>query len=145
MIITPDQVREKVSDLWPDLEYVWLWDKEFWKSPLATIEEALKNSNVPNTQFVDGFWDCDDYALQFMAEVRRKRYFQWVNGKLPEDSRYPIAIGFAFGNMFRGISKVHAVNLCLCQEGVYLLDATPGERRIWEASSKQDNLIYLSM
>ena len=89
--------------------------------------------------------DCDDYALQFVAEVRRKRYFQWTQGNLPEESRYQLTVGRVFGDMFRGIGKIHMANIFLCDEGVYMLDATPGENRIWQASQDQDNLIFVDM
>jgi hypothetical protein len=145
MKITADEIRAKVTSIWPDLEYIWLWDKAFWMPPLGAVEGALKTSNVPTMQFIESFCDCDDFALQFVAEVRRKRYMQWASGKLPQDHQFPISIGRAFGDMFRGISKVHMANICLCQEGVYMLDATPGERRIWEAKPENDNLIYVDM
>ena len=145
MKITADEIRAKVSEAWPDLEYIWLWDKSFWQPPVQVVEDALKASNVPTMDFIEEFNDCDDFALQFVAETRRKRYFQWKQGNLPAESKFPIAMAFVFGDMFRGISKVHAANLCFCQEGIYMIDATPGEKRMWEACGDQDNIIFLFM
>jgi hypothetical protein len=145
MKITSKEIREKLTEAWPDLEYVWLWDTVYWTPAQETVQEALDNSNVPTMTFVPEFHDCDDFAVQFMAEVRRKRYFQWKAGKLPEESRFPITIGFCFGDTFRGISKPHAANLCICAEGVYILDATPGEKRMWKAEAENDNLIFVFM
>ena len=143
MRLKSKDIRERLAAIWPALEYVWLWDTAYWTPSAEVVQMALDKSNVPTMEFISEFHDCDDFAVQFMAEVRRKRYFQWKEGNLPVETKYPLTIGFCFGDMFRGISKTHAANICLCDEGVYILDATPGEKRMWLADKENDNLIFV--
>lgn len=146
MKVTSQEIRDAITKLWPNLEYIWLWDNVFWKVSPDAARAALKASNVPSMDFVDRFNDCDDFSLQFHAECRRKRYFQWKNGNLPDDQKFPIAEGEAFGDMFRGISKIHKANLILCNDDkIYIIDATPMEKRMWEADPVNDNILFVSM
>jgi hypothetical protein len=145
MQITAQGIRDKLNAMWPDLEYIWLWDATYWQVDSDTARTALASSNVSKMEFHDNFNDCDDFALQFLAECRRKRYNQYMAGNLPEEEKFSIAVGFAFGDMTRGISRLHCVNIFLCKDGIWLVDATPGEKRIWEAKPENDNLLFVFM
>ena len=143
-ISTAKEIRYELNNIWPNLKFIWLLDKVFWKLPLGQLEKLLAKSRIPEMEFIPLFNDCDDFALQFMVEVRRKRYFARMKGILPEEQRdYPVSIGFASGSQFRGISKYHAANICICQEGIYMLDATPYENRIWKADPKNDSIFFV--
>jgi hypothetical protein len=146
MKITSQEIRDKMQAMWPDLEYIWLWDTTYWAPNIESVESALETSNVPTMDFIDQFNDCDNFALQFLAECRRKRYFQWKAGNLPEEQRYSMTVGYVFGDMFRGIGKVHAANVVLDKEGdLYMLDATPTEKRMWRAKRENDNVLFVFM
>ena len=146
MKITSQEIRELLTKTWPNLEYIWLWDNTYWRVAPDTVTAALTASNVPSMDFDDRINDCDDYGLQFLAECRRKRYFQWKQGNLPEDQKFPVAIGFVFGDMFRGIGKLHVANIALCSDdNIYMVDATPMENRIWKADPQNDNVLFVFM
>lgn len=146
MKITSQEIRDKMQAMWPGLEYIWLWDTTYWAPNIEAVESALEASKVPTMDFIDEFNDCDNFALQFLAECRRKRYFQWKEGNLPIEQRHSMAIGYVFGDMFRGISKVHAANVVLDKEGdIYILDATPAENRMWRAKAENDNVMFVFM
>jgi hypothetical protein len=146
MKIKSDEIRDQFQKVWPELEYIWLWDTTYWTPKIDVVRDALKSSNVPTMDFIDEFNDCDNFALQFLAECRRKRYFQWKDGNLPEEEKYSMTIGFIFGDMFRGIRKSHAANIVLDKEShLYILDATPGENRIWMATPENDNVLFVFM
>lgn len=145
MKVRSSEIRQKLNDIWPDLEYIWLWDNTFWMPKSSVLQPLLDQSKIPKMEFVNSFNDCDNFALQFLAESRRKRYMQWKQGNLPEDSKFPISIGFAFGNMFRGQSKLHAVNVCVCPDGVYIIDTIPSENRLWKADKANDNILFVFM
>lgn len=146
MKITSQEIRDKLNKMWPNLEYIFLWDQTYWMVSPDAARAALKASSVPTMDFITEFNDCDDFSLQFHAECRRKRYFQYKAGNLPEQQRFPIAEGEAFGDMWRGISKVHKANVILCSDNkIYMIDATPMENRIWEADPANDNILFVSM
>lgn len=146
MKISSNKIREKLINIWPDLEYnCILMDNTFWMPSVSVIDPLLKSSNVPKMEVVPLFNDCDNFALQFQAEVRRKRYLAWTAGNIAEDQVYPISIGIVLGDMFRGISKSHAANLMICQEGIYIIDTMPDENRYWEVTKENDNIRFILM
>jgi hypothetical protein len=146
MKITSQEIRDKLQAMWPGLEYIWLWDTTYWTPNIEAVELALEQSKVPTMDFIDEFNDCDNFALQFLAECRRKRYFQWKDGNLPLEQRYSVTVGYVFGDQFRGMGKLHAANLVVDKEGdVYILDATPGEKRMWKADPENDNVLFVFM
>jgi len=146
MKITSKEIREKLQSVWPDLEEVWLWDTTYWTPNPEAVEDARRASKVPTMDFINEFNDCDNFALQFLAECRRKRYFQWKEGNLPEDQKFTMTIGYIFGDQFRGVGKVHAANIALCNDGdFYILDLTPQENRMWKVDPKNDNPLFVFM
>lgn len=146
MKITSKEIRDKLNTIWPDLEYIWLWDTTYWAPNPDAIDMARQKSNLHTMEFVDEFNDCDNFARQFSAECRRKRYFQWKAGNLPDEQRHQLAIGDIFGDQFRGIGKIHMANVAICNDDeVYIIDLTPSENRMWKVDPKNDNALFISM
>ena len=146
MELTSRQVRNKFKKMWPDLEYIWLFDRKTWLClSLDEVKKALAASKIPSMQWIDEFNDCDDFALQFLAETRRKQYFAYKAGTIARDSRIPIAMFLGFGNKFRGINILHMLNIAICDDGeIYIVDATPSANRIWKADAYNNNVLYIS-
>ena len=146
MKITSGEIRSRFNQVWPELEYIWLWDTTYWTPNKDAVEDAMKVSRVSTMDFIDEFNDCDNFALQFLAECRRKRYLQWKNEDLPLEQRYSMTIGYVFGDMFRGVGKLHVANIVLCNDNeIYVVDTTPMEKRMWKADPKNDNILFLFM
>jgi len=151
MKISSKQIRKILAKQWPHLEYIWLWDNTYFSLPLRQAAVLLKTSRIPDMRFVPLFSDCDNFALQFLAETRRKRYLAAYpldpnqERTLPVDQEFPVTMGFAFGNLLRGMAKLHAVNIFIDnEEKIHLIDTTPMEKRIWEATDK-DNILFVFM
>jgi hypothetical protein len=146
MKITSQEIRDKLQKAWPGLEYIWLWDTAYWTPNMEAVEDARAKSNCQTMEFIDEFNDCDNFALQFLAECRRKRYFQWKANKLPEEQRYSMTIGYAFVDRLGGIDKLHALNIVLGNDDeIYFVDLTPMENRIWKANPDGDNVLFVFM
>jgi len=149
MVITSASIRERLTAVWPNLKPkdIIPWDPAYWLISEETIGSLIEKSNVHTMDFIPNFNDCDNFALQFQAEVRRKRYIAYKKaqeeGEIPEELKYPVAIAIAHGMMWRGMSKNHVANLLVCREGVYLADLTPMEKRYWKASSDNDNMLSI--
>lgn len=146
MILTSAQIREKFTDMWPDLEYIWLFDRKTWLCPpVEELQVILNNSRIPGMDWIDEFNDCDDFALQFLAEVRRKHYFAYKRGKISRENRIPKAVFLAFGNRFRNMDILHMVNPAICDDGnIHFIDSTPTAKRIWKADPDNDNPMFVS-
>lgn len=147
MIVKSKFLREEIIKVWPNLkpQNIIPWDPVYWLISEETIGSLIEKSNVPEMDFIPNINDCDNFALQFQAEVRRKRYLAYKTaqegGEVPEELRYPVAIAISHGTMWRGMSKNHVANLFVCQEGVYLADTTPMEKRYWKATAENDNIL----
>ena len=147
MITTSTALRDRVKEIWPNLQQknIIPWDPTYWIIFKGTIGSLIEKSTVHEMDFIPNFNDCDNFALQFQAEVRRKRYLAYKTaqerGSIPEEFNYPVAIAIAHGTMWRGMSKNHVANLFVCQEGIYLADLTPMEKRYWKADPDNDNIL----
>ena len=149
MLIKSKFLRRKIREVWPDLslQKITPWDPIYWLISEKTIGDLIDKSNVSGMDFIPQFNDCDNFALQFQAEVRRKRYLAYKTaqkgGDIPEELRYPVAVAIAWGSMWRGMSKNHVANLFVCREGIYLADLTPMEKRYWKADSSNDKILNI--
>lgn len=144
MIVDTKYIKKEISKIWPHVKPV-LWDPKYWLIPEKQIGQLIVKSTVKDMTFISNFNDCDNFGLQFQAETRRKRYLAYIkeqeSGNVPEELRYPVAVAIAHGTMWRGMSKNHVANLFVCQEGIYLADLTPMEKRYWKASSDNDKIL----
>lgn len=143
MIVETSYIKNKLSEIWPRFEIkgATFWDPKYWLIPEAQVKLLIEKSTVHEMDFIPQFNDCDNFALQFQAETRRKRYLSWKSGNLIEEQKYPVALAIVHGMQFRGISKNHVANLFVCQEGVYIADLLPMEKRYWLATPENDNII----
>jgi len=146
MIVDTAYLRTEILKIWPYLKSddLIFWDQKYWLIPEAQIGLLLEKSMIPEMDFIREFNDCDNYALQFQAETRRKRYLSWKNGNLPREERYPVAISLLWGTKWRGMSKNHKGNLFGCPEGIYIADSTPMERRYWKATAENDHPLKIN-
>ena len=151
MIVDTKYVRKEILKIgWPqvDASDIIPWTPKYWLIPQAQIGQLLEKSAIPNMTFIKDFAECDFFALEFLAETRRKRYLAYMRareeGEVPEYLMYPVAMGMAWGNMWRGQSKNHKANLFVCEEGIYLADAMPMEKRYWKATSENDNMFRIN-
>lgn len=147
MIVDTKYLREEIIKIWPNLkpQDIIPWDPIYYLISEKTVGDLIKKSDVSEMDFIPDFNDCDNFALQFQAEVRRKRYFAYKKaqemGEIPEELRYPVAMAIAWGTMWRGINKNHVANLFVCDEGIYLSDLTPMENRHWKANPNNDRIL----
>ena len=143
MIVNTDYIRKELTNVWKDLKFIWLVDKQYIIPTLDELNKALKDSKVEQMKFMNSINDCDDFALQLHASVKRMRGKLAEDGKLDPSEQYPWAFGEVIGMQFRGRSFLHSQNICICQDGVYLVE--PQEDRTWIADSKNDTVFFVRM
>ena len=126
MIITSNKITKRLQDIWPLLQQIWCFDQEYLCPSLKDIETFVGQYNIHIDDIKAEHPDCDDFALQLHAKV--KLHYNW-------------AFGEAFGNKFSGWSVLHSLNIAICQEGVYLIDAKPGTIRL--VDKNVDNVLWV--
>ena len=154
MLIETKEVRKQIEEIWPWFkrhpDELVFWDlKYYWAIPETQVGQLIAKSSVPDMIYVPQFNDCDNFSLQAQAETRRKRYLAYMRlresgADIPEEFKYPLLVAMAFGNMFRGKSENHKANLFVCNEGIYMADFMPMEKRYWKATSINDNLFKIN-
>ena len=154
MLIETKEARKQIEEIWPwfkthEREIVF-WDfKYYWAIPEAQVGQLIQKSTVPDMVFIPEFNDCDNFALQAQAETRWKRYLAYMRaleetGEVPDDLKYPCGVALAHGDMWRGQSKNHKANLFVCDEGIYMADFMPMEKRHWKANAENDNIYKIN-
>jgi len=143
MKITSTEIRTKLNILWPSLKFIWLTDSIYWMPSKLKLEELLVKSQVDRMRYITSIQDCEDFALQLHADVKRIRTFDAEAGSIPRNEWYPYAFGEIFGYEFRGRRQNHAINICICDDGIYLVE--PQDDRIWAASSNNDKPYFIRM
>lgn len=143
MKITSTEIRIKLKTLWPNLKYVWLVDTEYWCPSKAKIRQLLIEDKTDLLNFIPGLQDCDDFALQLHAAIKRARVWEVGANKVPREEWLPYVFGEILGYEFRGMQYNHAINIVICKEGVYLIE--PQDDRMWEATSNNDRPYFVRM
>jgi len=128
MIVSPRKIQTDLQSLWPDLDQIWLFDKDYLMPTREEVENFVANNPLDQEAIKQTNPDCDDFALQYHALV--KRHFNW-------------SFGEAFANLVGGWSILHNFNICDCQDGVVIVDPKVGLVRF--ADSKTDNVLWVRM
>lgn len=145
MRVDSNYLRAKLSELWPDLDMAILVDTDFILPKLDQMIKMFNDSKLYEMQFIPQFNDCDNFALHFLSQTRIKRYKMLMNKEITTDEMFPWALGIAICTESRGIASPHAVNIAICEEGIYIFDMTPDSHRFWKASKEMDNPVILFM
>ncbi len=129
-------MRMLLKDIWPRLRYIWILDRKFWVPSKAQLKNLLKISKVDKEKYIPLARDCEDFSLQLNADIKSRALDIYRDD-------LAIAFGEVAGSEFRGRLYMHAVNICFCEEGVYLVE--PQDDRIWEATSENDNVFFVKI
>jgi hypothetical protein len=114
MKMSGDKIRETLRVIFPRLiegERPWVFDPIKDCPKLSELESVIRETSVETMKLQD----CDNYALQLHAAVD-VRHQTWAFGEI---------VGHVYG-MFPGI---HAMNVCICEDGVYLIEPKTDEIR----------------
>ena len=126
---TSGQIRSMFKEIWPDLKEIWCFDQNYVLPEMDDVARAVKASGV-NFEKKDGeTFDCDDYALQLHAEIKRNRQ-GW-------------AFGEAFASRIRGWPRYHMLNVCCTMSSVLLVE--PQTDEMWRPNPTADNILFVRM
>ena len=136
-------LREKISEVWPELQFIVLSDSE-WKVPhIEQVAKFLANAKTPGRPFIPKLFACEEYSISMMAEVRQLHAQQALNENWPEGERRNWPFGIVAGTKFKGEPINHWLNVCVCHEGIYILEPQTGE--YWLATPANDDIFFLFM
>ena len=143
MKITVEQLRIQTKALWPFFKNVYFFDKEYWLPSKNKIEQLVLQDKTNAIQFIPKLNECNNFALSLYAAIQNVRVWEALTGKIPRTEWLPYPFGRIMGTVFRGMAYNHAVNVCFCKEGIYLIE--PQDDRMWLASADKDKPYFLEV
>jgi len=126
MIIIVSEIQKALNEIWPDLEQIWCFDREYVYPTVADVLQFITESGIDISNIKAENPDCDDFALQLHAKV--KRFVNW-------------SFGEAFADKIQGWSTLHNLNICCSQDGVVLIDSR--KKTVWQANRNNDNILWV--
>ena len=123
------------KQIWPDAR-ISCPDIKLVISSKDKITNIAKSWPYWSYDFIPELFDCDDYSLGLHFHVRAYRAQEYKAGKVKDDEVYPYAFGQIWGSEMMGVRSPHAVNVFVCNEGVYLIE--PQNGNILKADPRRD-------
>ena len=137
--IKSEEIRGILKQTWPDLtdDRIWPRDPEYKTLTISKLEEIIKACSVKDQyEYIEGGFDCDDFALQFKAAVRRYQYDEEIRNT-DETNMVSWAIAECLGMRFKGQDGNHNPNLSITDQGVIIIE--PQTDEYWFAD---DDMVY---
>ena len=133
MRITSRELKSIFRETWPKLGHYQIMLDPFFELPtFDEIKRYFDESKVHEFEFIDYFFDCDDFAFAFIHEVKMKRYE--ARESLPKPL-LRLALGAAFTPGDNLVVPDHMLNLCrTADRGSYMIDLTDKTMRPAERS-----------
>jgi hypothetical protein len=144
MLIPSTTVRRAVNDIWHKRRVVMvLSDPEWWLPTIEMIKEEIDQAATDRLTYVQHLFECEEFALALMFTIRRRRADLALAGRLSREQWRNLPLGRVVGNRFRGKKIDHWINICLTQEGLYLIE--PQTREMWRPVEVEDEIYFLDM
>ncbi len=137
MQIAASDIRTLLRTIWPDIQFIWMQDRIYVKPSINQVEGFLVDSGVNKLRSNGELMDCDDYALLLNAYIKRTRIDEADD--LPPEDNFHFSFGEAFGPIVRGVETPHTLNICVAQEGVFLIE--PQTYDYWQPTTNDSILI----
>jgi hypothetical protein len=141
MEITSKVIRKRLKKRFPNLKnrYIQLHDPIYDLPTSDEVTVLLKQwslEKLGKLNYIDYKGDCDKFALICHAFIAEDRM-------MSEDGDYAFAFGQAKMRKAQGIPAIHAINIFLTEDDIYLIE--PQVPEIWTADSKQDDAFLITM
>ena len=143
MKITSEAVRKDIAAIWPDLQFILLSDPAWWDPDVAEVQEFLQTSGIEKLPYIEGIHECEEFSLQLVAELRRRRAEKAVAGMIPKNELLNWPFGFVFGTRFAGRDLDHWMGITHTRQGLWLIE--PQTDAIWTPSRDRDQVLFLFM
>ena len=137
--VTATEIKTNLKEVFPNLYDIWITDQEYSVLNLEVLKAVLKDVSIKDMRYKNNIWDCDNFALLLHAMVQKYQY-DLLELCLPK-KHLSWAFGEAMGLKYQGVSKNHAVNICMTEQGLVFIE--PQNDNIWPAV-KDNDVIYFA-
>ncbi|MDA8139530.1 MAG: hypothetical protein M0036_12845 [Desulfobacteraceae bacterium] len=143
MTVSSDAIRAAVGSIWPDLKYIVLSDPDYIRPTMEELSQTLNALEVQRMPYIPLLFECEEFALGLMYEVRKQHAQEAIAGRIAADRLLNWPLGICAGTRFRGRDLDHWANVCLTTDGVRLIE--PQNNTVWAPDAQNDQIYFLLM
>ena len=123
--MTNKELYTLFKSVW-DIKNIFLFDSRYTDISKDDLDKELKEVQADP----HGYADCDKFALQLYALVK-DRHPQWPFGRVM--------------GLIGQHSGPHAVNICVCDNKVYLIEPKRDPEYVWKADPNKDKIKFIEV
>ncbi len=152
MIITAEQIEQRLLGIWPNLYHRWLSDRRTWSPGVNEFSTRAVSLGIHKLKPRKGYLECEEFARMFQGALTRLLVDE-ANAKRQSGGAVPIdlSLSWAFGrakgmnfpHVKRGIS--HDLIFLIPDDGVVRL-YEPQTCQIWipdvSMDENDENFVY---
>ena len=136
MILSSDQIKDRLRKIWSDLKFIWPTNPNWTLVSDVWLPRMKENSRVDDYAFIDGIWECENFAHQFKANVEKYQYWTYQSGEFQPKWRWAVgeSIGMKpdlFGNII-----IHGMNIIITETEVLVYE--PQENKFLENNNEYE-------
>ena len=122
MILSSDDIESKLKKIWPDLQFIWPTNPNWGLDVERWLPEITENCSVKHYTFINGVWECENYAHQFKANVENYQYQLYQHGEFKPRWRWAIAESIGVKSDIFGDGVVHGMNIIITESRVLVYE-----------------------
>jgi hypothetical protein len=136
--LTSKKICERLKEVWPTLNSIWLTDKKYLAVKQREMQLVLKiwEDELKNYEYLPTVSECEEFALFCHAFVKLRQLAD-------RNDDYNWAYGECIAKKLLGVDMIHSANIYLTHDKIYLVEPQTGA--FWEANPDEDTVFFVKM
>ena len=136
MILSSEQIKEKLKTIWPGLKFIWPTNPNWALVSDMWLPRIQENCRVDDYAFIDGIWECENFAHQFKANVEKHQYWIYQSEEFQPKWRWAIGESIGVKSDLFGSTIIHGMNIIITETKVLVYE--PQENKFLENNNEYD-------
>lgn len=136
MILSSEQIKVKLKEIWPNLKFIWPTNPNWTLVSNMWLLAIRESCLVNDYEFVDGIWECENFAHQFKANVEKYQYELHQSGGFKPTWRWAVSESIGTKRDLFGNTIIHGMNIIITETEVRVYE--PQEDKFLENNNEYD-------
>jgi len=136
MILSSEQIKDKLRKIWPDLKFIWPTNPNWTLVSDVWLPRMQENSRVDDYAFIDGIWECENFAHLFKSNVEKYQYWTYQSEEFQPRWRWAVGESIGMKSDLFGNTIVHGMNIIITEKKVLVYE--PQENKFLENNNEYD-------
>jgi len=136
MILSSEQIKVKLKEIWPNLKFIWPTNPNWTLVSDVWLPRIQENCRVNHYAFINGIWECENFAHQFKANVENYQYQLYMSGEFKPDWRWAVGQSIGLKSDLFGSTIIHGMNIITNETDVLVYE--PQEDKFLENNNEYD-------